>query len=64
MNTMNLIDEKTSTEEIRNRITNLRSMMIEVGSIYGLDHNKTIAISQKLDVYIMEIQKRNSYDFA
>ncbi|GGD10321.1 aspartyl-phosphate phosphatase Spo0E family protein [Pontibacillus salipaludis] len=53
------IEEHTSTEELKMRITNLRSTMIETGLTHGLNHDKTIELSQKLDRYITEIQKRS-----
>lgn len=53
------INEHTPTEELKTTITDLRSTMIETGLTYGLNDDRTIELSQKLDQYITEIQKRN-----
>lgn len=39
-------------------INDLRNQMIKVGQAYGLSHPWTLALSQELDKYIIEAQKK------
>lgn len=57
------MNEELSKEELDESISTLRSLMIEVGLTYGLNHKRTLEISQKLDVYIAETQKRSALDY-
>ncbi|MYL32118.1 Spo0E family sporulation regulatory protein-aspartic acid phosphatase [Pontibacillus yanchengensis] len=58
------VNKELSNEELNQSITSLRSLMIEIGLTYGLNHEKTLEISQKLDIYIAETQKRNTLEYS
>jgi hypothetical protein len=50
-------DERSNLE---NKIESLRNEMILIGIQEGLTSEKTIMISQKLDIYIAKFQKINN----
>lgn len=56
---MLILMKSLSSEELKYRIRILRQRMINVGLEDGLDHQHTVEISQKLDLYLTELQNRN-----
>ncbi|APH05816.1 aspartyl-phosphate phosphatase Spo0E family protein [Bacillus weihaiensis] len=46
--------------ELNEKIENLKSDLIKVGLQIGLSHPTTVALSQKLDIVIIELQKEQN----